>query len=459
MTFERLQTTLLSLTLFAGCVGCASAPVIAPEPEVAPVSAVLPEPKCPGVVADNPEVAYREGLALVDSSKGEKYRGGLTYQAGLERLLEAARAGHPDAQYLYGWRLLLDAYDVREPVEEDLSERLVYEKALSFIALAASYGQVEAVAFFPRPVLQGILTPLVAYTPVAELEGTAFEHIPASWVEHARLHLIDSSTCVKRERPLEQRSEALPEPPKGFVSVPAGRYVAGPVDISPGTDALSVRDQPLIVTFTRALFVQATEVTRAQWKDAMGRLPKGQPGCSGELCPVSAVTWLEAVKYVNRLSKKQQLSPCYRIKRKTVSFAGVDCPGYRLPTDAEWEYFSRAGLGGERYALLADIARISEGANPTQGPGPAASLAANAWGLYDTLGNVSEWCHDLYERQRAADVVDPTGTRYGVNRVVRGGSFASKGEEVRFSVRKSADPASSSPQIGLRPVRTILTEP
>ena len=104
---------------------------------------------------------------------------------------------------------------------------------------------------------------------------------------------------------------------------------------------------------------------------------------------------------------------------------------------------------------LADIATTS-GAS---GPNRVASLASNRWGLYDTLGNVSEWCHDLYERHESGAVVDPTGTRYGVNRVTRGGSFLDPAASVRFTARESREPRSKSPAIGFRPVRTIGATP
>ena len=389
------------------------------------------------------------------SSSDRQHRGGLTYQAGMERLLESARGGHADGHYLYGWRRFLDAAERRLPQEGDAAEREVYVEALVHIALAAERGQLDAIAFYPAAVLQGLLAPLTPYAGVPELDGTALANVPVAWIEASRLALQAARRCAPPLSGVTAPKVELPDAPKGYVAVPPGSYTAGPVDVSPESDTLSVRDLPRRVTLTRGVFVQATEVTRGQWRSVVGRLPKGQPPCDGDLCPVSGVSWLDALKYLNKLSAREKLEPCYTIQRAEVSFVGLDCLGYRLPTDGEWEYVARAGLGGERYGSLADIATTS-GAS---GPNRVASLASNRWGLYDTLGNVSEWCHDLYERHESGAVVDPTGTRYGVNRVTRGGSFLDPAASVRFTARESREPRSKSPAIGFRPVRTIGATP
>lgn len=458
MMSERLQTAVLSLALVAGVAGCASAPEPKPDPPVTVEPTVLPELECPGAVAKNPGRAYQEGLGLVESSKSGKYRGGLSYQAGMERLLAAARAGHSDAQYLYGWRLLIDAYESRAPVEGDAAQRQLYGRALSFMALAARDGQVHAVAFFPAPVLRSILAPLVSYTPVSELEGTPFEHIPAAWVEQARLQVVESGTCVTRKAPRAVVSAPLPKAPKGFIAVPGGReFMAGEVNFDREPSPLSTRDAQRHITLTRSFFAQATEVTRAQWRARMGRMPRGMPPCQGELCPVSGVSWLEAVRYVNSLSASEGLEACYTLKGKAVTFVGLDCLGYRLPTDAEWEYLSRAGQGGNRYGLVADIARASTSTGTTPGPQPVAGLAANPWGFFDTLGNVEEWCHDLHEQLKPGSIEDPIGPRFGLHRVVRGGSYGSGIEGIGFATRRRLEEDKRDPRVGLRPVRTLHT--
>jgi formylglycine-generating enzyme required for sulfatase activity len=160
---------------------------------------------------------------------------------------------------------------------------------------------------------------------------------------------------------------------------------------------------------------------------------------------VETVTWDEAAAYCNALSAEESFDACYECTGTggdvscvlAPAYATVyDCPGYRLPTEAEWEYAARAGTTAATYngELPASLAcRPNETLDPIawwcgnaeETTHPSGMLDANAWGLYDMLGSVWEWCHDrpTGEDYPPEAVTDPTGADTGVARVARGGSW------------------------------------
>lgn len=131
----------------------------------------------------------------------------------------------------------------------------------------------------------------------------------------------------------------------------------------------------------------------------------------GDLRPVETVTFKDAVIFCNKISVQNGLTPCYLIQDESEEiFFEKSANGYRLPTEAEWEYACKAGSTDIRYGQLSDIAWYKDNSdNKTHNVG---QKAPNAWGLYDMLGNVWEWCSDLYDTEV-----------YGSYRIFRGGGF------------------------------------
>jgi formylglycine-generating enzyme required for sulfatase activity len=192
----------------------------------------------------------------------------------------------------------------------------------------------------------------------------------------------------------------------------------------------------------------AHEVTQAQYKSVMGTEPSAFPSC-GASCPVDSVTWHQAVAYCNQLSVLAGLNPCYICTgsgaKTSCSSAPAysnekiySCPGFRLPTEAEWERAYRAGTTTAFYngPVVAASCNSSD-ANLDQigwywhnsggTPHPVGQKKPNAWGLYDMAGNLEEWVNDCYQKDLGSSAVtDPWGpacTTSSTGRCIRGGSW------------------------------------
>ncbi|HLP54074.1 MAG TPA: SUMF1/EgtB/PvdO family nonheme iron enzyme [Fluviicola sp.] len=163
---------------------------------------------------------------------------------------------------------------------------------------------------------------------------------------------------------------------------------------------------------------------------------------TGENLPVETVSWKDAVTFCNELSAREGLERCYAFNREEISF-DPKANGYRLPTEAEWEYACKAGTTGVRYGELNDIAWYKDNSDKTTHP--VGTKAPNAWGLYDMLGNVWEWCSDIYDE-----------TVYGSYRIFRGGGWFDEERGCMATNRRRSHPVSFKiDDLGFRIARTI----
>lgn len=192
------------------------------------------------------------------------------------------------------------------------------------------------------------------------------------------------------------------------------------------------------------------EGTRRSWKVevesfqlAVHPVTRALYGREAGLEPVTDVSWLDAVRFCNRLSEEAGLRPCYTLGDDRDGLE-VTCDwsadGYRLPTEAEWEYACRAGTSAVRYGELDEIAwhRGNSGGEVHE----VGTRAPNAWGLHDLIGNVWEWCWDLYDPEV-----------YGPYRVFRGGSAFDVDRACRASCRRKSHPTFHIDDLGFRVAR------
>ncbi|MCC6899124.1 MAG: SUMF1/EgtB/PvdO family nonheme iron enzyme [Polyangiaceae bacterium] len=233
--------------------------------------------------------------------------------------------------------------------------------------------------------------------------------------------------------------------PRGYVRIEPGRFTMG----SPSSEPDRSDDETAHeVRITRAFYLKTTEVTQGEWQAVMGSNPSHFSSC-GDTCPVENITWWDAIAFVNKLSDREGLTRCYG---DGGSFVGLSCNGYRLPTEAEWEYAARAGTTGARYGSREAVAWFED--NSGGKTRPVGGKQANAWGLYDMLGNVWEWVHD-WKGAYDSSATDPTGPSSGDYRVVRGGSWDFYAWNVRAADRYDGEPGLRVFSFGLRPARSV----
>lgn len=232
------------------------------------------------------------------------------------------------------------------------------------------------------------------------------------------------------------------------VDVSGGRFRMGAL---PSDGEAYDREKPCHkVKISSDMVVMKYPVTQWLYEQVMGSNPSHFKG--GER-PVEKVSWFDAVKFANALSLRCGLSEAYRIDGKDVS-CDWNSDGWRLPTEAEWEYLAR---GGEEhlYAGSDDIDSVAwYYGNSGSETHPVGQKQANGFGLYDMTGNVWEWCWDWSKRDYSSgSVTDPRGPSSGSLRVCRGGSWGSNAGVARASYRGSNDPSYRYLSLGFRLLR------
>ena len=269
--------------------------------------------------------------------------------------------------------------------------------------------------------------------------------------------------------------------PKGFVKV-KGTTITGNESWTPSSEVFvrgSFGGRRITIP---DMYVCDHEVTRGEFKELMGTDPskisaydKDGNELTGDAVlnnPVNDVNWYDAIAYCNKLSLKENLTPCYSVSGVTdwenLAYSSIpttidtnwdaavcdfEADGYRLPTEAEWEWLAR---GGENYTFagsynLDDVAWYKTNTNDT-GTREVKTKQSNGYGLYDMSGNVSEWCYDWHGTVYSS--TSDTGVSFGSCRVLRGDSWYDGGFNCQVSSRNYGDPYKRYANCGFRVVRS-----
>jgi len=218
-----------------------------------------------------------------------------------------------------------------------------------------------------------------------------------------------------------------------MVLIPAGEFLMGSEQA--GADA-----RPVHRVSVSAFYMDACEVTQASYEELMGiNISKFE----GDNNPVEQVRWNQAARYCNARSRAAGLKPCYD---ETTWACDFSADGYRLPTEAEWEYACRAGTR-TAYWFGDDPQRLGSfgwfRGNASKRTHPVATKPANPWNLRDMCGNVAEWCNDFYasDYYQVSPADNPRGPATGVKRVIRGGSWNSRPEQCASAARAGDAPS------------------
>ncbi|MEU3409254.1 SUMF1/EgtB/PvdO family nonheme iron enzyme [Streptomyces sp. NPDC006670] len=178
-------------------------------------------------------------------------------------------------------------------------------------------------------------------------------------------------------------------------------------------------------------------VTQALYAEVTGARPST---ARGDRLPVEGVSWWDAVRFCNALSLRTGLTPAYALQDGRAAWDRT-ADGYRLPTEAEWEHACRAGTDGPHYGPLDEIAWYR--ANSAETLHEVGGKRPNPWGLHDMLGNVWDWCWDVYDPEV-----------YGGYRVLRGGGWFDEPWSLRASARRRSHPDFRVDDVGFRLARS-----
>ena len=237
-----------------------------------------------------------------------------------------------------------------------------------------------------------------------------------------------------------------------MVAIPSGRFLMGSTN---GKDD----ESPVREVAVSAFLMDRCEMTQANYAK---HVPINGSHFKGPDRPVEMIRWADAALFCNLRSRAEGFAPCYDEETGECNFAAN---GYRLPTEAEWEYACRAGATGDTDfgsdpRLLSQYAWYAD--NSDKQTKPVGKKKPNAWGLCDMTGNVAEWCNDVYQSDyyRSSPASDPHGPGDGERRVLRGGAWNSKAEGCRWACRVGETPGFQDAcfardAIGFRCVRRI----
>jgi formylglycine-generating enzyme required for sulfatase activity len=338
----------------------------------------------------------------------------------------------------------------------DIEVNDVFRNTMRDVARASNNGQ--------RPAMYTDFAE-VAYLGTRPVETVAVQPAPQP-----------APTPAPQSAPVTVTPAAMPEriTPGEMVRINGGTFTIGSPASEPERGSNETQHQVAISSF----YIGKYQVTQKEYQAVMGTNPSN---FRGDNLPAERVSWYDALVYCNKLSMKEGLSPAYRINGSTDTAAWGTVPtdsnatwnavvivagsnGYRLPTEAQWEYACRAGTatpfstGNNLTTSQANYDGTEPYNNNAKGEyrkktTPVGSFTPNAYGLYDMHGNVFEWCWDWYGGYASGAQTDPVGASSGSNRVRRGGSWGNFAQDVRSAYRNSNNPSTRGSSMGFRIIR------
>ena len=258
---------------------------------------------------------------------------------------------------------------------------------------------------------------------------------------------------------------ATAQPKLNFVLIKGGSFLMG----SPSTEPERSADEWQHKVTVGDFYMAKTEVSQLEYRTVMGTNPSETPG---DNLPVTNVSWYDAVRFCNELSKKEGFEPCYEISGSTVIW-NKNASGYRLPTEAEWEYAARANTSTpfsfgsyvkDKDANCYNAYGYNNDASGRWVNGylqhtvEIQSYGENPFGLYNMHGNVCEWVWDWYGEYDLSASSAPAGKPEGNYKVIRGGGWNDMPKHIRSAYRGILSADLSLYSVGFRPVRSVRTE-
>lgn len=246
-----------------------------------------------------------------------------------------------------------------------------------------------------------------------------------------------------------------------FILVNGGTFVMGSPTDEPERGADETQHNVKVDSF----YMAEAELTQKEYQAVMGSNPSEN---KGDNLPVTNITWYDAIQYCNALSEKEGLTPCYTVSDNTVTW-NKSANGYRLPTEAEWEYAARANtstpfsFGDYVHDSDANCYNAYGYNNDASGSWvngylgytvDADSYNANGFGLYNMHGNAAEWVWDWYDEYTANSSVNPTGSTSGNYKIARGGGWNDFPKHIRSAYRSAFPADVPLYSIGMRTVRS-----
>jgi len=248
--------------------------------------------------------------------------------------------------------------------------------------------------------------------------------------------------------------------PADFILIRGGTFTMG----SPTTELERGNDELQHRVTVSDFCLAKSEVTQREYRTLMGNNPSNS---QGDNLPVENVTWFDAIRYCNALSTREGLTPAYTINADNVTW-NRNANGYRLPTEAEWEFACRArtttpfntgnNINDNQANFYNNYGYNNDASGRITGGYRQRTLAVNSFSpnqfdLYDMHGNVWEWCWDWYGAYDTAAQTNPTGAQTGTLRINRGGGWNDFPKHIRSAYRAATPPNNTSFNIGFRLAR------